>query len=103
MDLINGIMNSLSLSNLFYCFIGCVLGTLVGVLPGLGPASSLAILLPLTLYLNPTGSFIAGTIGAFAISIIGPETAKLALKFGPPEYTGLMFFSLIALSSLSGK
>src|SRR4030042_1490360 len=58
MDLINGIMNSLSLSNLFYCFIGCFLGTLVGVLPGLGPASSLAILLPVTLYINPTGSVI---------------------------------------------
>jgi len=58
MDLIHGIINSCSPSYLFYCFVGCFLGTLVGVLPGLGPASTLSILLPLTLYLDPTGSII---------------------------------------------
>jgi len=159
MDLINGIIGVLSLSNLFYCFIGCVLGTLVGVLPGLGPASTLSILLPLTLALDPTGSiimlagiyygaqyggsttsilvnipgeaasvvttfdgyqmtrqgragqalwiaavgsFIAGTIATVGISFIGPGLAKYALRFGPPEYFGLIFFSLATLISLSG-
>jgi putative tricarboxylic transport membrane protein len=58
MDLIYGIVNVFSIANLFYCFIGCVLGTLVGVLPGLGPASTIAILLPLTMKLDPTGSII---------------------------------------------
>ena len=58
MDLIHGIMNSLTLANLLYCFIGCSLGTLVGVLPGLGPAATLSILLPITMYLDPTGSII---------------------------------------------
>jgi len=58
MDLIHGIMNSLTLTNLLYCFIGCSLGTLVGVLPGLGPAATLSILLPITMYLDPTGSII---------------------------------------------
>lgn len=58
MDMIHGIMNALSLANLLYCFVGCTLGTLVGVLPGLGPAATLAILLPITLYLDPTGSII---------------------------------------------
>jgi len=58
MDMIHGIMNALSLVNLLYCFIGCTLGTLVGVLPGLGPAATLAILLPITMYLNPMGSII---------------------------------------------
>src|SRR4030043_1041847 len=58
MDLISGIANVFSPLNLFYCFIGCVLGTMVGVLPGLGPASTLAILLPITMYLDPTGSII---------------------------------------------
>jgi putative tricarboxylic transport membrane protein len=58
MDMIHGIVNALSLVNLLYCFIGCTLGTLVGVLPGLGPAATLAILLPITMYLNPTGSII---------------------------------------------
>jgi putative tricarboxylic transport membrane protein len=58
MDLIHGIINVFSPLNLLYCLLGCVLGTLVGVLPGLGPASTLAILLPVTMYLNPTGSII---------------------------------------------
>ena len=159
MDLINGIISVFSPLTLFYCFLGCVLGTLVGVLPGLGPASTLAILLPITMYLNPTngiimlaglyygaayggsttsilvnipgevgsvptcfdgfpmtkqgragealwiaaiGSFIAGTFGAFMLSFIGPQIAKYAFKFGPPEYFGLMILSLTALVSLSG-
>ena len=58
MDFINGLINVFTLSNLLYCFLGCLFGTLVGVLPGLGPASALAILLPVTMYLEPTGSII---------------------------------------------
>ena len=58
MDLIVGIMNVLAPANLFYCFLGALFGTLVGVLPGLGPASTLAILLPMTMYLDKTGSII---------------------------------------------
>jgi putative tricarboxylic transport membrane protein len=58
MDLISGIVNVFSPLNLLYCLLGCIFGTLVGVLPGLGPASTLAILLPVTMYLNPTGSII---------------------------------------------
>jgi putative tricarboxylic transport membrane protein len=160
MDLVNGIMNCLTLSNLFYCFVGCVLGTLVGVLPGLGPASTIAILLPITTYLDPTGSiimlsglyygamyggsttsilvnipgeaasvvtcmdgfqmtkqgrsgqalwisavgsFIAGTFGAIVCSLLGPGIAKYALKFGPPEYVGLLLFSLTMLITLSSS
>jgi len=58
MDLIQGIINVFTFSNMFYCFAGCFLGTAVGVLPGLGPASTMAILLPITMYLDPTGSII---------------------------------------------
>jgi putative tricarboxylic transport membrane protein len=159
MELINGLINVLSFSNLLYCFIGCLLGTLVGVLPGLGPAPALAILLPVTAFLDPTGSiimlagicygamyggsttsilvnipgevasvvtcldgfqmtrqgragqalwiaavssFVAGTIGVIGTCIIGPGMAKYALRFGPPEYCGLMLLSLSLLISFSG-
>lgn len=159
MDLINGIVSVIQIHYLVYCFIGCVLGTLVGVLPGLGPGATLSILLPITMYLNPTGSiimlagivygasyggsttsilvnvpgevgsvpttfdgfpmtkqgragealwisavgsFIAGTLGVVVLSYTGPFLAKHALKFGPPEYAGLLFFSLTAIVSLSG-
>jgi putative tricarboxylic transport membrane protein len=58
MDLVNGIINVFSPLNFVYCLLGCTLGTLVGVLPGLGPATTMAILLPITTHLNPTGSII---------------------------------------------
>ncbi|TRZ53335.1 tripartite tricarboxylate transporter permease [bacterium] len=159
MDLINGFINVLSPMYLWYCFLGCAAGTLVGVLPGLGPASTLSILLPLTMYMDQTGaiimlagiyygsqyggsttsilinipgeassvpttfdgfpmtkqgragealwiaavgSFIAGTFGVIVTSIVGPGLAKYALSFGPPEYFGLILFSMTTLISLSG-
>jgi putative tricarboxylic transport membrane protein len=58
MDLINGIVSVFEIHNLVYCFLGCVMGTLVGVLPGLGPGATLSILLPVTLFLDQTGSII---------------------------------------------
>jgi putative tricarboxylic transport membrane protein len=56
--LVDGFWNLLTLSNLAYCLVGCVMGTVVGVLPGLGPSSTLAILLPITTYLDPTGALV---------------------------------------------
>ena len=40
-------------TNLLYCLIGVVVGMLVGVLPGLGPAATIAILLPITMGIEP--------------------------------------------------
>ena len=44
--------------NLLYAFIGCMLGTLIGVLPGVGPIATIAMLLPLTFKVDPTGALI---------------------------------------------
>src|SRR5213592_3669242 len=44
--------------NLFYCLVGVLLGTLIGVLPGIGPVATIAMLLPITFNLNPTGALI---------------------------------------------
>jgi len=38
--------------------IGCFVGTVVGVLPGIGPTGTMALLLPLTFALGPTGGMI---------------------------------------------
>jgi len=40
------------------------------------------------------GSFIAGTITIFFLIFLAPTLAGLALKFGPPEYFGLMVLGL---------
>ena len=57
-DFFIGLQNALSPIYLMYCFIGALLGTVVGVLPGLGPTATMAMLLPLTAYLDPTGAII---------------------------------------------
>lgn len=44
--------------NLALCFGGALVGTLIGVLPGLGPIATIAILLPITFYLDPLGALI---------------------------------------------
>ena len=53
-----GFEQALSLTNLFYCFVGVFLGTVVGVLPGLGPIATIAMLLPVTLALKPVSALI---------------------------------------------
>jgi putative tricarboxylic transport membrane protein len=45
-------------TNLLYCLIGVVIGMLIGVLPGLGPAATIAILLPVTIGIEPVTSII---------------------------------------------
>ena len=45
-------------TNLLYCLIGVVVGMLVGVLPGLGPAATIAILLPITIGIEPVTAII---------------------------------------------
>ena len=58
MELANGFATALTWENLFYAFVGCLIGTLIGVLPGIGPVAGVALLIPLTLNLEPTGAII---------------------------------------------
>ncbi len=47
------------------------------------------------------GSFIAGTLGLVALMVVAPPLAKIALKFGPPEFFSLMLLSFVILGYLS--
>ena len=153
-----GFYIALSLANLFYAFVGAVLGTAIGVLPGLGPATTIALLLPVTYTMDATsavillagvyygamyggsttsillnipgeassvvtcldgyqmarkgragpalgisaiGSFIAGTIGIFLMAMVAPALARFSLKFGPAEYSALVFCGLLMAVYLS--
>ncbi len=54
-----GFAASLTLTNVFYCFVGVLLGTLIGVLPGIGPLATIAMLLPITYqFADPTTALI---------------------------------------------
>jgi putative tricarboxylic transport membrane protein len=58
MEFIDGLLGSLTLTNLMFGLLGSILGTLVGVLPGIGPALAITLLLPITFTVEPTGALI---------------------------------------------
>jgi putative tricarboxylic transport membrane protein len=58
MEFIDGLLGSLTLTNLMFGLIGSLLGTLVGVLPGIGPALAITLLLPITFTAEPTSALI---------------------------------------------
>jgi len=47
------------------------------------------------------GSFIAGTIGIFGMTLMAVPLANLAIRFGPPEYFALMCLGMVVLTFLS--
>ncbi len=49
------------------------------------------------------GSFIAGTLSVIGLMLIAVPLAKVALKFGPPEYFSLICLGLIILVHLTGR
>jgi len=53
-----GFSTAVSPTNLALCFVGTLLGTLIGVLPGIGPITTIAMLLPITFGLSPSGGLI---------------------------------------------
>jgi putative tricarboxylic transport membrane protein len=57
-NLLLGFETALTGENLVWCFVGVLLGTVIGVLPGLGSTTGVAILLPLTLGLEPVSALI---------------------------------------------
>lgn len=164
MEVLNGLGHGFAVAlqpvNLGWCFLGCFLGTIVGVLPGLGPAATIALLLPLTYGMDPTGgiimlcgiyfgakyggsttsillnipgeassvvtcldgyqmarngragaalgiaaiaSFIAGTFGIVALTLMAPPIAAFALRFSSPEYFALMVLGLSLVVVLGGN
>jgi putative tricarboxylic transport membrane protein len=49
------------------------------------------------------GSFIGGTLSIIGLAFIGPPIARLALKFGPPEFFALMVLGMTMVIGLMGK
>ena len=70
---------ALSVQNILLCFIGCLLGTVIGVLPGIGPLTTMAMVLPFTFHLGPTGALIMLS-GVFYGAQYGGSTTAILVK-----------------------
>jgi putative tricarboxylic transport membrane protein len=57
-NLAHGFAVAVTPTNILLCLIGALVGTLIGVLPGIGPIATIAMLLPITYKLDPTGALI---------------------------------------------
>ena len=74
-----GFATAFTLTNLIYVFIGVTAGTLVGVLPGLGPPATIAILLPITINLDPATGLIM-LAGIYYGAKYGGSTTSILLN-----------------------
>jgi putative tricarboxylic transport membrane protein len=77
--LFDGFAQALTPMNLLWVFIGAFLGTAVGVLPGLGSAMAVALLLPVTFSLDPTGAFIMFA-GVYFGGLFGDSTMGILMN-----------------------
>lgn len=90
-DILLGFSQAATPMALLFCLVGVILGTLVGVLPGIGPSATIAMLLPITLGLDPLialimlagiyyGAQYGGSITAILVNVPGePSTAVTAI------------------------
>jgi putative tricarboxylic transport membrane protein len=90
-NLLLGLSVAVSPINLVWLFVGVVLGMIVGIIPGFGPAAALAVLLPVTFGMEPTGAVImlaaiyygsqyGGTITSILLNTPG-ESSSVASTF----------------------
>jgi putative tricarboxylic transport membrane protein len=78
-SLLHGFQVALAPASLMMCVLGVVLGTVIGVLPGLGPSATIAMLLPLTFKLDPTGAMIM-LAGIYYGAKYGGSTTSILLN-----------------------
>jgi putative tricarboxylic transport membrane protein len=83
--LLDGFATAFTWINLGWCLVGVTLGTVIGILPGIGPALTIALLLPLTAHLDPTGAFIMFA-GLYYGAMYGSSTTSILLN--TPGETG---------------
>ena len=90
-NLLLGLSVAVTPANLGYLFAGVFIGMVVGIIPGFGPSAALAILLPVTLGLDPAGAVIllaaiyygsqyGGTITSILLNTPG-ESSSVASTF----------------------
>ena len=90
-QLMQGFVTAGTPVNLMWALLGCTIGTAVGVLPGIGPATAVAMLLPITLKVEPTASMIFFA-GIYYGAMYGGSTTSILLN--TPGEAGSMVTAL---------
>lgn len=75
----HGMLVAVQPGNLLFAAVGVLLGTLVGILPGISPSLTVALLLPVTFKLDPTGSIIMFA-GIYFGAMYGSSTTAILLN-----------------------
>lgn len=94
-EILDGAAAAATPINILYCFVGVTVGTVIGMLPGLGSATGVALLLPLTLTLDPLsalimlagiyyGSQYGATISTVLLATPGDSSSAVVLFDGYP-------------------
>jgi putative tricarboxylic transport membrane protein len=78
-QLLAGFATAATPINLLWALLGCTIGTAVGVLPGIGPATAVAMLLPITMKVEPTASMIFFA-GIYYGAMYGGSTTSILLN-----------------------
>lgn len=78
-SLLQGLLVAAQPVNLLFAGVGVLLGTLVGILPGISPSLTVALLLPVTFKLDPTGSIIMFA-GIYFGGMYGSSTTAILLN-----------------------
>ncbi len=99
MDILTLLLNGFAIAfeplNLMLIIIGCTVGLFIGAMPGLGSVNGVAILLPMTFLVPPTGAIIflgaiyygamyGGAISSIMLGIPGASTAVATTFDGRP-------------------
>ena len=93
--LLNGFVIAFEPLNLMLIILGCTVGLFIGAMPGLGSVNGVAILLPMTFLVPPTGAIIflgaiyygamyGGAISSIMLGIPGASTAVATTFDGRP-------------------
>ncbi len=78
-NLMNGFQVAFEPINLFWVTLGGILGTIIGMLPGLGPATGVAVLLPMTYAMGPTGALIT-MCGVYYGAMFGGSRSSILIN-----------------------
>ena len=108
-----GLETAVTPANLLFCFVGVFLGTFIGVLPGVGPLAAVAMLLPVSFYLDPAAALVmlagvyygaeyGGSIASILLNIPGtPSSSVTCLDGYPMAQQGRAGLALFATSMAS--